>query len=72
MKGFAVIYNLITLTLGWNSVKSLRLSKIVKENKFKRAWDEVESKKCFAESISYKVSETNSRFYLRERTTAKA
>ena len=39
--------NWIALTLGYNSVKSLRFMKIVEEIKFEGVWDELESRKSF-------------------------
>ena len=40
-------YNLIALTLGYNSVKSLRVTKILKKTKVGEVQDELESKKFF-------------------------
>ena len=42
---FCLFCNLIALTLGSNSVESLRLTKTVKEIKFKGVWDELGSRK---------------------------
>ena len=44
---FCPFFNLIALTLGSNSVKSLGFIKIVEEIKFEGVWDELESKKNF-------------------------
>ena len=46
-KNFAFFVKLIALTLGQNSVKSLRVTKSVKEIKFQGVWDELESKNGF-------------------------
>ena len=44
---FALFYNLIALTLGLNSAKGLRLSKIIEEINFQGVWDELGSRKVF-------------------------
>ena len=44
---FALFCNLIALSLGYNSVKSLGVTKIVKEIKFEGVWDKLESKNGF-------------------------
>ena len=44
---FCTFCKLIALTLGWNSFKSLRVTKNVKEIKFEGVWDELESKNGF-------------------------
>ena len=44
---FAHFCNLIAPNFALNSVKSLRVSKIVTKNNFKWVWQELESKKCF-------------------------
>ena len=44
---FCPFFNLIALTLGQNSVKSLGFIKIVKDIKFEGVWYELESKKIF-------------------------
>ena len=44
-ESFCPFCNLIALTLGSNSDESLRLTKIVKEIKFKGVWDELGSRK---------------------------
>ena len=44
---FALFYNLIALTLGSNSVKDLRITKIAKEIKFEGVFGELESKQSF-------------------------
>ena len=41
---FALFSSLIALTLGYNSVKDLSVTKIVKEIKSKGVWGELESK----------------------------
>ena len=46
-EAFAHFCNLIAPNFGLNSVKSLRVSKIVTKNNFKWVWQELESKKCF-------------------------
>ena len=40
-EAFAPFCNLIALTLGYNSVESFSLTKIVKEIKFEGVWDEL-------------------------------
>ena len=45
MEAFALFQNLAPLTLGSNSVKSFRVTKIVIECNFEGVWDELESKK---------------------------
>ena len=40
-------YNLIAVTLGYKSVKSLRVTKILKETKVGEVQDDLESKKFF-------------------------
>ena len=42
---FALFCKLIALTLSYNSVKSLRATKIVKEIKFEEVWQELKLKK---------------------------
>ena len=44
---FALFYDLIALTLGSNSVKDLRITKIAKEIKFERVFGKLESKQSF-------------------------
>ena len=44
---FACVCNLIVLSLGWNSVKVLRVTKVVKKIKFEGIWGELEAKKGF-------------------------
>ena len=46
-EAFAPFCNLIALTLGYNSVERLRLTKIVKEIKFEGVWDELQPRKFF-------------------------
>ena len=43
-KIFALFCILIALTLGWNSVRGLRVTKIVNEIKFEGVWSMIESK----------------------------
>ena len=43
----ALFCNLIALILGENCVKRLRVTRIVKQIKFKRAWNDLEAKICF-------------------------
>ena len=43
----ALFYNLVALILGWNYVKGLRVTKIVKQIKFERVWGELAAKLCF-------------------------
>ena len=50
--------------LGLNSVKGLRVTKIVKETRFEGVWGRVRIKK-FPETIIYKIFETNSSFHLK-------
>ena len=45
-------------------MKGLRVTKNVKEIKFKGVWGELESKK-FPQTITHKISETNSSFFMR-------
>ena len=52
---FALFCNLIALTLGQNSVKGLRVTKIVKEFNFEGAWDELESKKVSRDNQSQSI-----------------
>ena len=44
-ESFALFCNVLALTLAYNSVERLRLTKIVQEIKFKRVWDNLGSKK---------------------------
>ena len=44
-------------------MKDLRVTKIVKEIKFKGVWGQVRSKKLFPETIIHKISETSSSFH---------
>ena len=46
-EAFALFCNLFALTFGQNLVKSLTVTKIIKENKFEGIWDKLESKKYF-------------------------
>ena len=43
----AIFSNLTTLTLGYNSVKGLRVTKIAKETKFEAVWSKLKSKTGF-------------------------
>ena len=43
----ALFWNLIDLLFVYNSVKGVRVTKILKEILFERTWGNVESKKCF-------------------------
>ena len=52
-------------------MKSLSVSEIRKKIPFEGVWYELESKKGFPETISYKISETNSSFHVKEHTTGK-
>ena len=61
----------VALTLGWNCVKGLRVTKIVKQIKFKGVRGQVRSKKLFAETTIHKILETNSSFYVKQCTTGK-
>ena len=70
MEAFAFFYSLIALTLYQNRVKNLRVTKIYKENKFEWVWGELKSKKGFQRQ-SVTISETNSSFHVKERTTEK-
>ena len=70
-EAFALFYNLIALSLGKNSVKSLRVKNILKGNNVGAIEDKLESKKVFPETSSYKISETNFSFNVKEHTTGK-
>ena len=52
---------LIALILGWSSVKSLRVTKNVKEVNFEAVWVKLEPNKI-TETITHRVFETNSSF----------
>ena len=39
--------NLFVLILGYNCVKGIRVTKIVKKNMFKEVWGELQTKNCF-------------------------
>ena len=67
---FALFSNLIALALGQNSVKSLRVTKILKKIKYEGVWDQLETKR-FANTISYKIFETDSSFHVKKRITGK-
>ena len=41
------------------------------KNSFEGVWNELESKKWFPERISYKISETNPSFHVKQHTTGK-
>ena len=53
----AIFWNLIALTLGYNSVKSLRVTKIVKKKKkkFEGIWGKLDSKKVFRNNNSQNI-----------------
>ena len=61
---FTLSWYLIALILDQNYVKSLRVTNIVKEIKFERAWRELEAKKMFPEKTIHKLFETNSSFHV--------
>ena len=63
----AIFWNLIALTLGYNSVKSLRVTKIVKKKKKKieGIWGKLDSKKVSRNNNSQNISETNSSFHVK-------
>ena len=44
------VCNLIALIFGWNSVKGLRVTKVVKDIKFEGVWGELESKNISRDS----------------------
>ena len=46
-------------------MKSLRVTKNVKEIKFERIWGDFESKKMFPETITFKIFETKSSFHVK-------
>ena len=50
----ALFCHLFALTLGENCVKCIRVTEIVKEIKFKRAWSKLEAKKYFHRQIQIK------------------
>ena len=54
-----------------NSVKDLRVTKNVKENRFEGVWGEVEFKKKLPETMTHKIFETNSSFHVKQCTTGK-
>ena len=54
-----------------NSVKDLRVTKYVKENRFEGVWGELELKKKLPETITDKILETNSSFHVKQCTTGK-
>ena len=51
--------NVVAITLGQNIVKGLRVTKIVKEIKFKGVWSELESKKGFQRESATKYLRLN-------------
>ena len=63
--------DLIALLLGYNCVKSLRFTKIVKKVKLEGVWGEIEAKKCLRRQLFTKVFETSSTFQVKKRTTGK-
>ena len=46
-KILAPFYNLVALMLGWNCVKGLRVTWIVKKNKFEGVWGRLAVRNCF-------------------------
>ena len=44
---------------------------ICQQNKFEEVWEKLESKKKFPETITHKISETNSTFHVKWRTAGK-
>ena len=62
---FACFFKLVSLILGWNSIKVLRVIKIVKQIKFEGAWWQPRSKIHFAETILAKIFQTNCSFSLK-------
>ena len=62
----ALFYNLVAPILGWNCVKDLRVTKIVKQIKFEGVWDKLVAKLCFQiETIIQKIIEKNSGFHVK-------
>ena len=61
---FGSFSNLIAQTLGSNSVKDLRVTKVVKVIKLGGVWHEL-IKKRFPETINQKIFETNSSFHVK-------
>ena len=61
----------VALILSWNCVKGLRVPNFDKQIKFEGIWGRVRSKKLFAERTTHKILETNSSFYVEQRTTGK-
>ena len=59
---FAFFFKLVSLTLDWNSIKVLRVIKIVKQIKFVGAWWQLRSKIHFAETILPKIFQVNCSF----------
>ena len=52
-------------------MKSLRITKIIKQIRFEGVWGKLESRKGFPETIIHKIFETNSSFCGKECTTGK-
>ena len=46
-QNLALFHNLLALTLSWNCVKSLIVTKIVQKMNFEETWGELETKYCF-------------------------
>ena len=60
-----VFWKLVVLRLDENHAKGLKITKIVKQAKFKKAWGALEAKKMFPETIMDKIFETNSCFHVK-------
>ena len=63
---------LISLILGQNCMKDVKVTKIANEIKLEVVWGELEAKKqLFPETMIHKKLQTNSSFHIKERTTGK-
>ena len=61
----AFFSDLIALILGDKHVKGSRVRKIVKEINFEGVLEELESKKMFPDTITYKICENNSSIHVK-------
>ena len=68
---FSTFLHISCPILSWNCVKGLRVPNFDKKIKFEGIWGRVGSKKLFAETTTHKILETNSSFYVEQRTTGK-
>ena len=70
-QSLALSCQLVALILGWNCIKGLRVTKIVKQIKFEGAWWWVKSKILLAETILAKISQTNCSFSVKKHALEK-